>query len=76
MKVYQEATLKNFEFWGGAVERVNCLTFEELDQIESILEDCYPDGISETTLNDIFWFDEDWIAEMLGYESFEEIWNR
>jgi hypothetical protein len=30
------------------------------------MEDLYPDGLSETQLNDILWFEEDWIFEMLG----------
>ena len=76
MKVYAETNLRNFEFWSGAVDRVKYLTYEELDQIETILEDMYPDGVDETTINDIFWFEEDTIAEWLGYENFEEIMNR
>ena len=49
------------------------LTPCELDQIESILEECYPDGMDETAINDFFWFEEDTIAEWLGYDSFEDI---
>ena len=35
---------------------------------EDILEELYPDGIDETTINDLFWFDRDVIASWLGYE--------
>ena len=63
MKVYTETNLTN-------------LTYDELEQIESILEDAYPDGMSETQINDIFWFEEDWIAGMLGYKDFEELMHR
>ena len=76
MKIYAEKSLRNFEFWSGACDRVKHLTFEELDTIEAILEECYPDGMDKTSINDLFWFDEDTIAEWLGYESFEEIMNR
>ena len=76
MKIYKEESLRNFEFWSGAKDRVKYLTLEELDTIESILEDIYPDGIDETTINDIFWFEEDTIAEWLGYNDFDEIMNR
>ena len=76
MKIYTERSLKNFEFWGGAEDTVKYLTLDELDTIESLLEDIYPDGIDETTINDIFWFEEDTIAEWLGYNDFEEIMNR
>lgn len=30
----------------------------------------------ETEINDLFWFEEDTIAEWLGYFSFDEIMNR
>lgn len=73
MKIYTEKSLRNFEFWSGACDRVKYLTNEELDTIESILEDCNPDGMTETEINDFFWFEEDTIAEWLGYSNFDEI---
>ena len=76
MKIYSEKSLTSFEFWGGAKCRAEKLTYSELEQITAILEELYPDGIDETTVNDLFWFEEDTIAEWLRYNSFEEIWNR
>lgn len=76
MKIYRETTLTDFEFWSGAKCRAEKLTSSELEQITEILEELYPDGIDETTINDLFWFEEDTIAEWLGYNSFEEIYNR
>ena len=76
MKIYTEQSLKNFEFWSGAEDTVKYLTLDELDTLEELLEECYPDGIGETELNDIFWFEDDMIAEWLGYENFEEIMKR
>lgn len=76
MKIYVENSLSNFDFWSGAKDTVKYLTDAELDTIEAILEDEYPDGMSETQINDLFWFEEDWIAEMLGYEDFEAIMHR
>ena len=66
MKLYSEKSLRNFEFWSGARDTANELTGRELDRIESELESLYPDGMDETDVNDIFWFEQDWIAEMLG----------
>jgi hypothetical protein len=76
MLVNKEVNLGNFEFWSGAVETVKYLTSEELETIESILEDIYPNGIDETDLNDIFWHDDDTIANWLGYNDFDEIIER
>lgn len=76
MKIYTETSLRNFEFWSGAVDRVKYLTYEELDQIETLLEDLYPDGMDETEINDFFWFEEDTVADWLGYSDFEELMHR
>lgn len=76
MKVYTETSLRDFEFWCGAKDTVEYLTDEELEKIEAILEELNPDGMSDTEVNDVFWFEEDWIAEMLGYNDFEEIMHR
>jgi hypothetical protein len=76
MRIYREIPLREFDFWAGAKDRVKYLTRYELDQIEEMLEEICPDGLSETDLNDLFWFEDDLIAEWLGYESFEEIMER
>ena len=68
-----EESLKNFQFWGGAEDTAKYLTEEEFYTIEGILEDAYPEGITETEINDFFWFEDDTIAEWLGYSNFEEI---
>lgn len=38
-----------------------------------MLEECCVQPISETGLNDFFWFEEDTIANWLGFDSFEEL---
>ena len=76
MLVNKEVNLGNFEFWSGAVETVKYLTSEELETLELILEDIYPEGIDETTLNDLFWFNDDEIANWLGFNDFDEIIER
>lgn len=76
MKFYKEQSLAEFEYWAGAKDTVKYLTDEELDTIEKILEELYPDGMGETELNDLFWFEDDLIAEWLEYEDFEAIMER
>ena len=68
-----DESLRNFQFWSGAKDTADQLTAEQIDQIESVLEDCYPDGITDTQINDIFWFESDWIAEQLGFENWESL---
>lgn len=65
MKVYEEISLQDFEFWGGAVSNVKEFTEEELEQIQDILEMEYPQGMDETQLNDLFWFDSEAVRSWL-----------
>ncbi len=76
MTIKKEVSIPDFEFWSGAEDTVNYLTREELETVADILESEYPDGMEETELNDFFWFEDDTIAEWLGYSSFEEIMKR
>lgn len=73
MKIYREESLACFEFWSGAKDTAAMLNSDEMDIIEDILEDIYPDGMDETNINDTFWFEPDTIAEWLGYDSWEAL---
>ena len=76
MKIYSEKSLREFNFWAGAADRVKHLTEDDLDRIEETLEEIYPEGMDETAVNDLFWFEEDTIAEWLGYDDFEALMRR
>ena len=76
MIIKTETTLKNFDFWSGAKDTIKYLTESELETIESYLEELYPEGMTDTELNDFIWFEDNTIAEWLGYNDFDEIMNR
>ena len=73
MKIYEEKSLKDFEFWAGAQDTVKYFTDEEMEVLEECLNELYPEGLEETQLNDIFWHDADFLAELVGYNEFGEI---
>ena len=59
--------------WSGAVDTWETIEEEGLlDELDSLLEDIYPDGLSESELNDLLWFDKDWIFEQLGISDGED----
>ena len=74
MKTYNEnTTLVDFDAWSGAVDTKNRIIEEgKADDFDSLIEELYPDGLSETQLNDILWFEEEWIFESLGISEEEE----
>ena len=69
MKITSEMNLKNFKAWSGAKDTLNKLIeLDKCDELEFMLDDLYPDGLTDTQLNDILWFDDEWIYETLGIE--------
>jgi hypothetical protein len=69
MKVYKEISLHEFEAWSGA-KHIKQIIIDENKAVEFnvLIQELYPNGIDETTLNDILWFDDDWVFEQLGIE--------
>ena len=69
MKITSEMSLKNFKAWSGAKDTLNKLIeLDKCEDLEFILDDLYPDGLTDTQLNDILWFEDEWIYETLGIE--------
>ena len=67
MKVHSEITLRQFNAWSGAKEtQLNILRAGLENEFDSLIEELYPDGIDETQLNDILWFESEWVYESLG----------
>lgn len=74
MTITYELNLYDFNAWSGAkstLERV--IDEDKVEILESVLEDCYPEGMTETQLNDLLWFESDWIFEMCGIRTESEI---
>ena len=73
MKIYSETSLENFEAWSGAVDTLDRVREAgKCDELESILEELDPEGMSETELNDLLWFEPETVFEWLGIEEEEE----
>lgn len=70
MRVFNDnLTLRNFDAWSGAVDTKETIINEGKDKdFDYLIEELYPDGITDTQLNDLLWFEEDWIFEVLGIE--------
>lgn len=72
MKILSERNLASFEFWSGGRDRAMMLTYEEMEEVESALEDIYRDGMTDTELNDLFWFSFGEVCSLIGLEYDEE----
>lgn len=74
MKTYNDdMRLVDFDAWSGAIETKQAIIDAgKAEDFDSFIEELYPDGLTETQLNDILWFEEDWIFENLGISEEEE----
>lgn len=69
MKTYNETSLENFEAWSGAVDTKNgIIEAGKVDEFDQLIDELYPDGLSETHLNDLLWFETDWLYQTLGID--------
>lgn len=73
MKIYIDNSLENFDAWSGGADTLRALTHEQCEEVETIICELYPDGMSDTELNDLLWFDRDSIAAWLGFDDFEAL---
>lgn len=66
MRIVKEISVENFEGWSGANDTIEVIEKAgKVDEFDNLIEELYPDGISETSLNDLLRFDYEWIYETL-----------
>ena len=71
--INETASLWNFDAWSGAVSTKNRIIEAGMcDEFDALIEECFPEGLTDVTLNDILWFDSDWIYETLGIKDEED----
>ena len=74
MTITYELDLNSFEAWSGAKDTLDRIQREgKCAELENILEELHPDGMTETELNDLLWFDSESVYEWLGIRSEEQI---
>jgi hypothetical protein len=71
--VNENQTLRDFDAWSGAKDTKQAIIDAgKEDEFENLIDELYPDGVTDTQLNDILWFEQDWIFENLGIAEEEE----
>ena len=54
------------ELWSGAIDRLETITEKDkLHELMSLLEDMYPEPVGITTINDLLWFEDDFLFQQL-----------
>ena len=74
MTIKSEISLENFEAWSGGRSTLNKIINEgKCSQLESMLEEMYPDGMTDTELNELLWHDSDTVFEWLDIRTYDQI---
>jgi len=57
------------ELWSEALCTLDTIIENDrLQDLMNLLEEIYPEPVSITTINDLLWFDDDFLLEQLGIE--------
>lgn len=71
--IIDSCTLENFDTWSGATDTKKAIiNAGKESEFENLIEELYPDGITDTQLNDILWFEPEYIFETLGISEEED----
>lgn len=74
MTIKSDISLEKFQAWSGAVSTLNRVINEgKCSQLEFMLEEMYPDGMTDTQLNDLLWYDSDTVFEWLDIRTYDQI---
>lgn len=74
MTITYELDLERFEAWSGGKRTLERVIDEgKCGLLEQMLEELYPEGMTETQLNDLLWFDSESVYEWCGIRSEEQI---
>ena len=67
MKIITETNLFNFQACSGAIATKERIINEGKEkEFEQLIEEFYPDGVTDEKLNDLLGFGYEWIYETLG----------
>ena len=59
----------HYQPWAGAIDTYALIDMNnKLDELDNLITELYPNGLSMTELNDILWFESDWVLAQLGIE--------
>lgn len=59
----------DYQPWAGARDTYALIDYHnKLEEFDELITECYPEGLTEAELNDILWFEDEWVLDNLGIE--------
>ena len=73
MKIITDQSFERFQAWSGGKDTQERIIEEgKAEAFEAQIEELYPDGLTDTELNDLLWFDREQVFEWLRITEDEE----
>jgi hypothetical protein len=67
--IIEDLSISDFEAWSGAKDtKQTIIDNDKENEFDNLIEQLYPDGLTDTELNDLLWHDSDWVLGQLGIE--------
>lgn len=72
--ICKDFDLEEFEPWGETAinTKEKIVDAGKADAFSAQIQELYPDGIPEVTMNDLLWFDWEWCFELVGINDCED----
>ena len=68
--IKQEISLYDFKAWsGGKYTLDNIIEADKIEELDALLNECFEE-LTTTQLNDILWFDDQWLYEQLNMDDY------
>ena len=68
--IKSEISLYDFQAWsGGKITLDNIIAEGKAEELDALLNECFEE-LTDTQLNDILWFDTEWLYEQLDMEEY------
>ena len=74
MQFKTEKNLTEFNFWSGAKNHE--FNYNELNELEHSISELFTETPTETKINDLFWFEDKLLCELIGIDYENDYLNR
>lgn len=68
MIITTEINPHDFKFWSGAAEWFAKIPASKWDEFDSFIEEVFPEGCTDTELNDLLWFEPEFVFNSIGLD--------
>lgn len=71
--IIENLSITDFDAWSGAKDtKQTIIDNDKENDFDNLIDELYPEGLTDVELNDLLWHDSDWVFDQLGISEEEE----